>query len=415
MKKNPDRAVQNERRIDPGLQQPEGEHHAGKSERQHAEVVEYAPAGQLRAQGQHRDQRTEQDRDCRADHRQKQAVDDGAMRDRIVEQHITVMLERELVEPYVGRPHRADRAQDQSADRKHDRQNDVAHAHRADDPAPARKRDALRARALAADCRIGAFAERAPLQPEAAERDDKQRDAERGAEAVARRIADLGLDDAGRQDADPRGRAENRRHAELLGRKREHEKGAAENGGQRERQRDGEGRPEEARAGRQGRLFQCRIHRPQGAGDHQEDERHLIERLDEDDAGQRIDVHQRTGRTDRHPELVEEARRGIGQHHPGQRAEERRRDERHDRRHLDQPPSRHVGTHHRPCEERARHGRDERGSRSDHDRVEDGPVVAWISYRPARTSAAKTIRRYRSPTPRQYARPDTGSSGIKAR
>src|SRR5919106_1623788 len=70
---DPDRAVEHERRIDPHLQEPVGEHDARKAERQHAEIVEHVAARKLRAERQEGDQRAQQDRHGGADDREEQA------------------------------------------------------------------------------------------------------------------------------------------------------------------------------------------------------------------------------------------------------------------------------------------------------------------------------------------------------
>ena len=111
------------------------------------------------------------------------------------------------------------------------------------------------------------------------QRDDQERNAERGRKSGARRIGRLRLQDARGQHADLGRRAEHGRYAELLGGEDEHQQCAGDDRGRYQRQRHPQRGAGNAGAGRKRGLFQRRVHGAQRACDHQEHDRRFVQRL----------------------------------------------------------------------------------------------------------------------------------------
>jgi hypothetical protein len=109
------------------------------------------------------DQGAQQHSQRRADHGEEQAVDDGALGDRVLEEHPVVVVQGELLPAKVGGPQGADRAQEDGDERQRDGEQQIGQAHGQNDPAEEAEPQASWMRALAADRGLGARSEQASL------------------------------------------------------------------------------------------------------------------------------------------------------------------------------------------------------------------------------------------------------------
>ena len=248
------------------------------------------------------------------------------------------------------------------------------------------------------------FAEHAVLDEHQRDGDEEHQHAERGS------LIDLGrseadhFPDAHRDEVKMAGLSQDRRDGEELDQQDEDEKARRKKGGRDERKRDLQQAAQARGAAHRGRFLMHRVHVAQRGGNEEMHIGRVVDREDEADAAEAVDVDGGANPEGAQRDIDDAAPR-RGEDVPGEGSDERWHEHRQDGDPFEQPPSGHVGSGREPGEaradqhgaRRADHGGGERHAQEIEEAAcgEDFAVVAERQPRPINAQRARRRRQER--------------------
>ena len=290
---DPNGAVDGERRADERQQDADGHHRARQAQRQDGEIVEETAPPQLRAHVEIGDGCAERYGDQGGSGGEPEAVEDAAHGDLVGEEGGVEVRQREVGERRWIDPALAEGGERQHADRRNGAEEDDRATEGQQRPSPAAELGASGAHAAPADRDVGAPLQIAALDRKPDHGQQHEHERQRRRLAPARGIAADGAVDAGRQEHDPRRRAEDRLRPEQGERVDGREQRSAGDGRGHERQIDAPDHGPAAGAQHLRQLLERGIDRLQRAVGEEIGEGEDVDADDEDHAAHAEDVEGR--------------------------------------------------------------------------------------------------------------------------